>query len=418
MPMTPLRGVRSSWLMLATNTLLAALAAIAASLARPSSRWVSSRVRSTRCRSVTSRAMTRPPTTVPAWSCIGDRTASARTVVPSLRTIVHSSGGCARPTRPAATPSASRCWFSSATRREAGIPTSSWARIAGEPLGRRAREGDGGEPVEHEDGVVRALDDGAVALLADPEGLLGPDAGPRHRDHLADQADDRDLFGLGVGDVGSLDALDPALDDPRLHAEERGQRIDREAGRSVEVALEEASRDPADHLVALGSSPERGLGRLALRDVLDDGLHDAAAVPQLEDGDAYVGDERSAVEPPGEPLAALGPVGDRARDVQAKRVLRGRPVRLTLCGEVEDARPLKLLDARRSVQRQRGGVAVDEGLGVERSECDRRRRPVEERAIETLGVREGPYRAIAGFEASLEVREGRFQVLLTHARRE
>ncbi len=97
MPMTPFSGVRSSWLMLATNALFAAVAAIASSLARSSCRSVSRRVWSARKRSLTSRARTSPAVTLPSWSCIGERTDSTRMRSPSFRTAAHSTGGCRKP---------------------------------------------------------------------------------------------------------------------------------------------------------------------------------------------------------------------------------------------------------------------------------------------------------------------------------
>jgi hypothetical protein len=91
-PMTPLSGVRSSWLMLATKALLAALAAIASSLARPSSISAARRSSSRRRRSVTSRAMICLPTTRCCLSRTGERTPSTCTTLPSFRVIDHSTG--------------------------------------------------------------------------------------------------------------------------------------------------------------------------------------------------------------------------------------------------------------------------------------------------------------------------------------
>ena len=65
MPKTPFMGVRISWLMLARNSLLARLAASAASFAFFSSSAV-------RLRSVISRAMDESPTTLPPASTTGE----------------------------------------------------------------------------------------------------------------------------------------------------------------------------------------------------------------------------------------------------------------------------------------------------------------------------------------------------------
>ena len=110
-----------------------------------------------------------------------------------------------------------------------------------------------------------------------------------------------------------------------------------------------------------------------------------------------------AVEPPGEPFAALESRRDGAGDVHAERLAGRRAVGLPLGRQVEDPRSPELLDARGPIEAQRRRVAVDEALVVERAKGDRGGGPLEERAIQALGVRQGARRALARFEAALEV---------------
>ena len=288
-------------------------------------------------------------------------------------------------------------------------------RIAAEGLDRGVHERQVGFEIEDHDRVVRALDDGPIALLAGPQGRFGVRARSRHGDHLAREPDERGVVGLGLAGLGCAGGPDPPRHLLGGHAVERRQGLDGEAGRFVGVAGQEATGDPHEQLVALGAPLQAGLRGLSLGDVLDDRLHDALAALEFEGRDAYVGDEGGAVEPERHPFAALGAVLDGARHVLPKGLARGPAVGLRGGRQVGDLRPAELLDACGPIDAQRGLVAVDEALVLQRSEGDGRGRALEERAIEALGIGERAGRALARLQPFLQIGDDRCCVVRTHA---
>ena len=119
MPMTPFMGVRISWLMLARNSLLARLAASAASLA-----WCNSV--SVRLRPVMSRDTPNVPTMSPFRSRSGILVVETQVAWPSGQTSFSSRPTTGRPVRMTSCSSRQACSACSAVKKSTSVrPTAS-----------------------------------------------------------------------------------------------------------------------------------------------------------------------------------------------------------------------------------------------------------------------------------------------------
>ena len=119
MPKTPFMGVRISWLMLARNSLLARLAASAASFAFC--------ISAIRLRSVMSWAMDETPTTLPSASTTEEADTATGAWLPSFRTRTVSKWATRSPRWIASRICDSSSRRSGGSRREAGRPNTSSA---------------------------------------------------------------------------------------------------------------------------------------------------------------------------------------------------------------------------------------------------------------------------------------------------